>query len=112
MFHLELVLAPCTQIILEQSSLICVINFLRKKGLRIFELQKESAYLLQGQFSVEEYYTKFKALVDELTNYQTIPFCKCPCTYGSQRIVSDLNDRDQVMRFFMGLNDSYSAIRG
>ena len=94
MFHLELVLAPCTQIILEQSSLICVINFLRKKGLRIFELQKESAYLLQGQFSVEEYYTKFKALVDELTNYQTIPLCKCPCTYGSQRIASDLNDRD------------------
>ena len=67
---------------------------------------------MQGQFSVEDYYTKFKALVDELANYQTIPLCKCLCTCGSQRIGSDLSDRDQVMRFLMGLNDYYSAIRG
>ena len=61
---------------------------------------------------MEEYYTKFKALVDELANYQSVPLCKCPCTCGSQRITSDVNDRDQVMRFLMGLNDPYSAIRG
>lgn len=61
---------------------------------------------------MEDYYTKFKALVDELPSYQTIPLYKCPCTYESQRIASDLNDYDQVMRFLMGLNDSYSAIRG
>ena len=61
---------------------------------------------------MEEYYTKFKALVDELANYQSIPHCKCPCTCGVQRATSDLGDRDQVMRFLMGLNDSYSAIRG
>ena len=66
----------------------------QKSGPRIFELQKESAYLVQGQFSVEEYYTKFKALVDEIANYQTIPLCKCPCTCRSQRIALDLNDRD------------------
>ena len=61
---------------------------------------------------MEYYYTKFKALVDELANYQTIPMCKCPCNCGAQRTTSDLHDRDQVMRFLMGLNDSYSAIRG
>ena len=61
---------------------------------------------------MEEYYTKFKALVDELANYQSIPHCKCPCTCGVQRATSDLGDCDQVMRFLMGLNDSYSAIRG
>ena len=38
--------------------------FSQKSGPRIFELQKESAYLVQGQFSMEAYYTKFKALVD------------------------------------------------
>lgn len=47
--------------------------FSQKSGPRIFELQKESGYLVQGKFSMEEYYTKFKALVDELANYQTIP---------------------------------------
>ena len=61
---------------------------------------------------MEEYYTKFKALVDELANYQSSPHCKCPCTCGVQRATSDLGDCDQVMRFLMGLNDSYSAIRG
>ena len=61
---------------------------------------------------MEEYYTKFKALVDELANYQSVPLYKCPCTCGSQRITLDVNDRDQVMRFLMGLNDSYSAIKG
>ena len=87
-------------------------RFSQKSGPRIFELQKESAYLVQDQFFVEAYYTKFKALVDELANYQSIPLCKCPCTCGAQRITSDLNDHDQVMRFLMELNDSYSTIRG
>ena len=97
---------------LEQFGSICVTGFSQKSGPWIFELQKESAYLVQGQFFVEDYYTKFKALVDELANYQSIPLCKCPCTCGAQRITSDLYDHDQVMRFLMGLNDSYSAIRG
>ena len=87
-------------------------RFSQKSGPRIFELQKESAYLVQGQLSVEDYYTKFKALVDELANYQSVPVCKCPCNCGAQRTTLDLYDRDQVMRFLMGLNDSYSAIRG
>ncbi|KAL0004673.1 hypothetical protein SO802_012234 [Lithocarpus litseifolius] len=51
-------------------------KFSQKSGPRIFELQKESAYLVQGQFSVEAYYAKFKALVDELANYQYVPLCQ------------------------------------
>ena len=57
---------------------------------------------------MEEYYTIFKALVDELANYQSIPHCKCPCTCGAQRATSGLGDRDQVMRFLMGLNFLFS----
>ena len=87
-------------------------SFSQKSGPRIFELQKESVYLVQRKMSMEDYYTKFKALVDKLANYQTMPMCKCPCTCGAQRTTSDLHDRDQVMRFLMGLNDSYLAIRG
>ena len=72
-------------------------KFSQKSGPRIFELKKESAYLVQGQLSVEDYYTKFKALVDELANYQTMPMCKCPCNCRAQRTTLDLHDRDQVM---------------
>ena len=61
---------------------------------------------------MEACYTMFKALVDELANYQSVPVCKCPCTCGAQRISTDVNDRNLVIRFLMGLNDSYSTIRG
>ncbi|XP_030964656.1 uncharacterized protein LOC115985906 [Quercus lobata] len=85
-------------------------RFSQRSGPRIFELQKEAVYLVQGQFSVEAYCTKFKSLIVELANYQPISICKFPCSCGSQRISSNLNDCDLVMRFLMGLNDSYSAV--
>lgn len=47
-----------------------------------------------------------------LTTNQFLTVSANPCTCGAQRTTSDLNDRDQLMRCLMGLNDSYSAIRG
>lgn len=58
-------------------------RFSQKSEPRIFELQKEAAYLVQGQFSIKAYYTKFKALIDELANYQSVPVDKRPCSCGS-----------------------------
>ena len=60
---------------------------------------------------MEDYYTKFKALVDELADYQTMPMCKCPCNYGAQRTSSDLHDRDHVMRFLLGLVGSQIVVQ-
>lgn len=66
---------------------------------RIFEIQREITYHQQEQLSVSAYYTKLKGLWDELASYSE-------ASYGAQQ------DQQKLMQFLMGLNESYSAIRG
>ena len=67
-------------------------------GPRIFEIRKEVNSLAQEDLTINAYYTKFKGLWDEFTNYRN-------CTCGHQV-------EDCTMSFLMELNDTYSAIRG
>ncbi|XP_070677941.1 uncharacterized protein [Malus domestica] len=69
---------------------------------RIFQLQRDIASLTQDQLSVAAYYTKLKKLWDELASYSDSTSCTC----GAH------NERNKLMQFLMGLNESYSAIRG
>jgi hypothetical protein len=66
---------------------------------RIFKIQRDIAYLRQEQLSISTYYTKLKGLWDELASYNN-------AIHGAQQ------DQQKLMQFLMGLNDSYSAIRG
>lgn len=59
--------------------------------------------LLQNQDPVSIYFSKFKTLIDEIMNYEAVPNCDC----GGLRIVIQNQQRDLVMKFFMGLNNSY-----
>lgn len=63
---------------------------------RIFEIQRDIASLRQEQLSVSAYYTKLKSLWDELATHSDIAQV----------------DRQKLMQFLMGLNETYSAIRG
>ncbi|RVX08728.1 Retrovirus-related Pol polyprotein from transposon RE1 [Vitis vinifera] len=58
---------------------------------------------------------EFKALWDEYISYRPIPSCRCGnLNRCSCNILKDLTDRQQsdyVMKFLVGLHDSYSAIR-
>ncbi|XP_070676345.1 uncharacterized protein [Malus domestica] len=69
---------------------------------RIFQLQQDIASLTQDQLSIAAYYTKMKSLWDELSSYSDSISCTC----GAQ------NERNKLMQFLMGPNDSYSAVRG
>lgn len=66
---------------------------------RIFEIQREIACLRQEQQSVSAYYTKLKGLWDELASYSEI-------SRGAQA------EQQRIMQFLMGLNDTYSSVRG
>ena len=66
---------------------------------RIFEIQREIAYHRQEQLSISIYYTKLKSLWDELAS------CNDALRDAQQ-------DQQRLMQFLMGLNESYSAIRG
>ena len=74
-------------------------RFSQSNAPRIFEIQRDIAYLRQEQLPVSTYYTKLKGLWDELASYTDT-------THGTQA------DQQRLMQFLMGLNDTYSAIRG
>ena len=67
-------------------------------GPRIFELRKDISSLTQENLTINAYYTKFKGLWDEFSNYRT-------CTCGHQV-------EECTMSFLMGLNETYVAVRG
>jgi hypothetical protein len=88
--------------------------FLQGNGTRIFKLKKAISDLNQGNNSVNTYYTSLKALWDELINFKSIPVCTCgyKCTCGIIKTIVENRERDYILQFLMGLNDSYSHISG
>ncbi|KAL5797904.1 hypothetical protein ACOSQ2_002724 [Xanthoceras sorbifolium] len=74
-------------------------RFSQSNAPRIFEIQRDIAYLRQEQLSVSAYYTKLKGLWDELSSY-------------SDAVLGAQQDQQKLMQFLMGLNYSYSGIRG
>ncbi|XP_057982393.1 uncharacterized protein LOC131167614 [Malania oleifera] len=82
-------------------------RFAQQNAPRIFEVKQGITNLKQDQDSVSIYFSKFKTLLDELLNYESIPNCTC----GGLRVVVQNQQRDCVMKFLMGLNDTYKAIK-
>lgn len=82
-------------------------GFAQQKVPRIFEIKQAITMLLQNQDLVKIYFSKLKALLDELMNYEAIPDCNC----GGLKVVVQNQQRDWVMKFLMGLNDLYKEIK-
>jgi len=75
------------------------------QGTKIYQLQKEIYNLSQGNLSVSAYFTKCKQLWDEYIVLVTP--CACASTGSAMKLV----ERQQLMQFLMGLNDSYQGVR-
>ena len=73
-------------------------RFSQDNGPHIFELRKEICSLAQENLSISSYYTKFKSLLQELSDYRT-----CSCGHQAE---------DCVISFLMGLNETYNTFRG
>ncbi|XP_020421511.1 uncharacterized protein LOC109949766 [Prunus persica] len=73
----------------------------------IFQIQSDIASLTQDQMSVVAYYTRLKGLWDELASYSDVPSCTC----GAMKDHAERDERNRVMQFLMGLNDSYATSR-
>lgn len=83
-------------------------RFLESDGPRIFDIKKSLTALTQGSMDVNSYYNKMKILWDELDGYDESPACVC------RALQSWLNrqQKEAVFQFLMGLNDSFSQVRG
>ncbi|KAB2625777.1 hypothetical protein D8674_017437 [Pyrus ussuriensis x Pyrus communis] len=76
-------------------------RFSQSNAPRIFQLNRELATISQGSSSISTYFTRLKALWDELASYND------GCTYSCNA----KHDRQQLMQFLMGLNESFAAVR-
>ncbi|CAN6681317.1 unnamed protein product [Malus baccata var. baccata] len=83
-------------------------RFSQSSDSRIYQIRQEIVENRQGQLTVSAYYTKMKALWDELASYHDPFTCTCEGLKG----LAEREEKERVMQFLMGLNDSYSVVRG
>lgn len=70
----------------------------------MYKLQKEISHISQNQLSMNNYFTNFKVLWDELANQDPLPSCACVV----MQILMD--DREYAIRFLLGLNENYATV--
>ncbi|XP_019200285.1 PREDICTED: uncharacterized protein LOC109193914 [Ipomoea nil] len=80
---------------------------------RIAELQNEIYRCLQGNLSINEYFTKSNGLWMQMNAMRPIPDCecipKCSCTLVSK--IQKEKEEDQIIRFLEGLSEEYESIK-
>ncbi|KAJ8620514.1 hypothetical protein MRB53_029043 [Persea americana] len=80
-------------------------QFSQKNAPAIFQIQKSIAMMSQGTMTLSAYFTKLKALWDELEAY------RAPFTCNQRQIHVDQREEDKLMQLLMGLNESYKTVR-
>ena len=80
--------------------------FQKSNGPRIFQLRRDLINHNQNQTLVAGYFTRLKALWEELSNFRLQ--CRCgKCTYGEVKELNSYFQMEYVMCFLIGLNDFF-----
>jgi hypothetical protein len=89
-------------------------RYSQSNGTRVHHLKQAIASLKQESLSVNDYFTHLKVLWEEFLNYRPIPSCACgaKCVCGLSKTLIEYQHYDYVHSFLMGLNKSYTAVRG
>uniref|UniRef100_A0A2N9FGR6 CCHC-type domain-containing protein n=1 Tax=Fagus sylvatica TaxID=28930 RepID=A0A2N9FGR6_FAGSY len=89
-------------------------RYTQSNGTRVHHLKQAIAALKQDNLPVSLYFTHLKGFWDEFLNYRPIPGCTCgaKCTCGLSKTLMEYQHYDYVHSFLMGLNDSFSQVRG
>lgn len=77
-------------------------------GYKIYQVLGVLQSLDQDDKSVEIYYHKLKNFLDEYVVLEPI----MNCTYGAHKVQEERDQRKKLIKFLMGLQDSYSTARG
>ncbi|KAF7825279.1 uncharacterized protein G2W53_016443 [Senna tora] len=79
---------------------------------QLYQVQKKTASIQQGQDSVTLYYNKINRLWDEISRLMPMPNCSCgKCTCGLKKKIGDLDASTKLIQFLMGLSSVYDVIR-
>jgi len=74
----------------------------------IFQLKHELANLQYGSMFVSSYYSKLRSIWESISELKPAHLCTC----NGIRPWHDYAQMEYAIHFFMGLNESYSSIRG
>lgn len=89
------------------------VRYAQSNAPKLFNLRKDISRLSQGSLSISAYFTKFRTIHDELESMTVKTKCVYNnCTCGVNAKLSAVDQSTQITQFLMGLNDSYTAIRG
>lgn len=80
---------------------------------RLFQAQKEISCISQAGLDIVAYFNKAKKAWDEFTAVGATPKCtcgKCECDVNSR--LQGYEQEQRVIQFIMGLNESYTPVRG
>ncbi|CAN0857166.1 hypothetical protein LINGRAHAP2_LOCUS6672 [Linum grandiflorum] len=87
-------------------------RFGRGSSPRAYELRRALSLLHQADLGISAYYTRQRALWDELQAIAPHPTCSSnQCKCGLQKSIRDAADKERLYTFLMGLNEPYSSIR-
>ncbi|KAG7564815.1 Retrotransposon Copia-like N-terminal [Arabidopsis suecica] len=79
---------------------------------RLYRIEQKLAGLRQGSLDVNTFYTKLVTIWEEVKSAQDFPVCQCGgCDCEVNRKWMDLFERNFVIKFLFGLNDSYENVR-
>lgn len=82
-------------------------QFSRINSVHLFHVEEAIHDCKQDNMTIGAYYTKLKGLWDERDALCSIPTCTC----GTIKEVLQFQQSQKTMKFLMGLNDVYTAIR-
>ncbi|XP_019241435.1 PREDICTED: uncharacterized protein LOC109221405 [Nicotiana attenuata] len=80
---------------------------------QLFSLQKRLLETLQGSHDIASYFNSMNAIWDELEALEARVSCTCvECVCDAKQKNKELDDRQKLVQFLMGLNETYTTCRG
>ena len=89
-----------------------IARFKQDDAPRVYEIEQRLSLIQQGSLDVSSYYTELITLREEYRNYVELPVCTCgKCECNAAVLWERLQHRSRVIKFLMGLNESYDSTR-
>jgi len=80
---------------------------------KLFQVKKELASISQEDADIATYYTRAKRVWDAFAAVDDMPRCTCgKCECGINTALGRYTQEQNMIHFLMGLNDSYTSVRG
>ena len=79
----------------------------------MFQVKKELSGISQGDSNIASYYIRAKRIWDEFAAMDDMPRCTCSkCECGIYNALVKYAQEQNMIHFLIGLNDSYTSVRG